>query len=210
MQPTKEPIRVLVVDDHPLLREGITAVLATQPDIVLAGEAANGSEALQQFRALQPDVTLMDLQMPLMDGVQAIQAIRSEFPFARIAILTTYRGDARALQAIRAGAFGYLLKSSLRKDLLAAIRALAAGERHIPADIAAELAVHLSQEGLTPREIVVLQCVAMGKPNKQIAAELKVSEDTIKGHLKSIMDKLGAQNRTHAVTLGIRRGIVTV
>ena len=210
MQPTKEPIRVLVVDDHPLLREGITAVLATQPDIVLAGEAANGSEALQQFRALQPDVTLMDLQMPLMDGVQAIQAIRGEFPFARIAILTTYRGDARALQAIKAGAFGYLLKSSLRKDLLAAIRALAAGERHIPADIAAELAVHLSQEGLTPREIVVLQCVAMGKPNKQIATELKVSEDTIKGHLKSIMDKLGAQNRTHAVTLGIRRGIVTV
>ncbi|HYG44122.1 MAG TPA: response regulator transcription factor [Bordetella sp.] len=210
MQPIKEPIRVLVVDDHPLLREGITAVLATQPDIVLAGEAANGSEALQQFRTLQPDVTLMDLQMPLMDGMQAIQAIRSEFPFARIAILTTYRGDARALQAIRAGAFGYLLKSSLRKDLLAAIRALAAGERYIPADIAAELAVHLSQEGLTPREIVVLQCVAMGKPNKQIAAELKVSEDTIKGHLKSIMDKLGAQNRTHAVTLGIRRGIVTV
>ncbi|MDS1139495.1 response regulator transcription factor [Pusillimonas sp. SM2304] len=210
MQPTKEIIRVLVVDDHPMLREGIAAALSTQPDIVLAGEAANGYEALQMFRALQPDVTLMDLQMPGMGGVEAIHAIRAEFPLARIAVLTTYQRDVRALHAIKAGAYGYLLKSTLRKELLGAIRTIAAGKRYIHSDIAAELADHLSQESLTPREIEVLQCVAMGKPNKQIAAELSISEDTVKGHLRSIMEKTGALNRTHAVTIGIQRGIVTV
>lgn len=211
MTPTSaHPIRLLVVDDHHLLREGIAAVLACEPDIVLAGNAADGHEALLQFRSLQPDLTLMDLQMPGMDGVQAIQAIRAEFPAARIAILTTYQGDVRALQAIRAGASGYLLKSTLRKQLLQAIRAMAAGQRYIPADIAAELAVHLSQEPLTPREKEVLRCVALGMPNKQIAATLGLSDETIKSHLKSLMDKLGAQNRTHAVTLGIQRGIITV
>ena len=210
MLPTKETIRVLVVYDHPLLREGIAAALHEPSDFELVGEAAIGHEALQLFRSLQPDVTLMDLQMPGMDGVEAIRAIRAGFPLARIAILTTYRRDVRALHAIKAGAYGYLLKSTLRKELLDAIRAIAAGKRFIPADIAAELADHLSQESLTPREIEVLQCVAMGKPNKQIAAELMISEDTIKGHLRSIMEKMGALNRTHAVTLGIQRGIVTV
>jgi DNA-binding NarL/FixJ family response regulator len=210
VHPENEQIRVLVVDDHPLLREGIAAVLEAQSDIVLVGEATNGCEALQLFRSLRPDVTLMDLQMPEMDGIEAIHAIRAEFPGARIAILTTYRGDVRALHAIKAGALGYLLKSSLRKELLDAIRSIAAGKHHIPAEIAVELADHLSHDSLTAREIQVLQCVAMGKPNKQIAAELMIAEDTIKGHLRSIMDKLGASNRTHAVTLGIQRGIITV
>jgi DNA-binding NarL/FixJ family response regulator len=201
-------IRVLVVDDHPLLREGINAVLAGHPDIAVVGEAGNGHEALAAYRLLLPDVTLMDLQMPELNGMEAIKAIRAEYPQARIAILTTYRGDVRALHAIRAGAQAYLLKSALRKELTDAIRALAAGERHIPPEIAADLARSMGQEALSPREIEVLQCVAQGQANKQIGKELSLSEDTVKGHVRSIMDKLGASNRTHAVSIAIERGII--
>lgn len=203
-----QPIRVMVVDDHPLLREGIAAVLEGQPDIMLVGEAVNGREAIARFEVLRPDVTLMDLQMPDMNGIETIRAIRARRPDARIAILTTYRGDVRALHAIKAGAVGYLLKSTLRKELVEAIRLLAAGKRHFPPEVASELAAHLDSDGLTPREIEVLQCVALGKPNKVIAGQLKISEDTIKGHLRSIMDKLGANNRTHAVAIGVQRGFV--
>lgn len=208
MSAHKEPIRVLVVDDHPLLREGVAAALEAQQDLSLVGEAANGGEALRLFQALRPDVTLMDLQMPGMDGVTAIRAIRAQFPQARIAVLTTYQGDVRALYALQAGATGYLLKSSLRHELLTAIRALAAGRRYIPAEVAEALAAQLQQEVLTPREIEVLQRVALGEPNKRIAAQLTLSEDTVKGHLKNILEKMGAHNRTHAVSLAIQRGIV--
>jgi len=203
-------IRVLVCDDHPLMREGIGAVIASQPDMQLVGEAGDGAEALERYRALLPDVTLIDIQMPNVDGIEAIQAIRAEAPQARIAVLTTYKGDARALQAIRAGAQGYLLKSALRKELTEAIRALAAGQRYFPPEIAAELANHLGQQGLSAREVQVLQLIARGHGNKQVANELMLSEDTIKGHLRSIMDKLGANNRTHAVTIGIERGFIAL
>lgn len=203
-------IRVLVIDDHPLLREGIAAVIANQTDIELVGEAGDGAEALECFRRLRPDVTLMDLQMPRVNGIEAIQAIRSESPDARIAILTTYRGDVRALHAIQAGAQGYLLKSTLRRELLDAIRNLAAGRRHFPAEIAAELAEHLGQQTLTPRELEVLQAAALGHSNRDIAQQLGISEDTIKGHMRLIMDKLGANNRTHAVAIGVQRGILVV
>lgn len=204
------PIRVLVVDDHPLLREGIAAVLAGQPDMELVGEACDGADAIDRHAALRPDVTLMDLQMPGTDGIQAIRAIRKAVPDARIAILTTYRGDVRALHAIEAGAQGYLLKSALRKELIEAIRALAAGRRYFPAEIATELANHIGKDVLTPREIQVLQRLAAGLANKQVASELGVSEDTVKGHVSSLMEKLGASNRTHAVALGIERGIIAL
>lgn len=203
-----KPITVLVVDDHPLIREGIAAVVGGYDDISVVGEATNGLEAIRLYRATQPDVTLMDVQMPELNGIGAISAIISTFPHARIAVLTTYRGDVRALQAIKAGARGYLLKSTLRHDLIETIRALAAGERRFPAEIAAELAAHIDQDGLTRREIQVLQHVANGLSNKQTADALAIGEDTVKGHIRNIMDKLGAHNRTHAVTIGIQRGII--
>lgn len=196
------------MDDHPLLREGIAAVIESQSDMVLAGEAANGREAVESFRACLPDVTLMDLQMPEMNGTEAIGAIRREFPGARIVVLTTYQGDVQALNALKAGACGYLLKSMLRKELLETIRAVHAGRRHIPAEIAAAIAEHVSDDALTAREIEVLRNVAAGNANKRVAAELGISEETVKAHMKSILAKLDARDRTHAVGIAVKRGII--
>jgi len=201
-------IKVLAVDDHPLLREGIAAVLNGERDIELVAEAVNGREAIEIFRQHRPDVTLMDLQMPDMNGIEAIIAIRSEFPNARFVVLTTYQGDVQAVRALKAGASGYLLKSMLRKDLLDTIRVVHAGRRRIPPEIATELADHIAEDTLTDREIEVLRRVANGNSNKIIGAQLNVSEATIKGHLKSILAKLGANDRTHAVTIAIRRGFI--
>jgi DNA-binding NarL/FixJ family response regulator len=203
-----QPISVLAVDDHPLLREGIGTLLAAQPDIKLVAEASNGREAIEQYRIHRPDVTLMDLQMPEMNGVDAMIAIRGEFPGARIIVLTTYTGDAQVLRALRAGARGYLLKNLLRKELLETIRLVHAGQKRIPPDVAAELAEHATDETLSAREIEVLRLVSGGNANKEIAAQLSITEETVKGHVKNILAKLGANDRTHAVTIGLKRGII--
>jgi DNA-binding NarL/FixJ family response regulator len=201
-------IRVLVVDDHPFLREGIAAAINGQKDMTLVGEATNGREALESFRSLRPDVTLMDIQMPGMSGIEAMQAIRAEFPNARIVVLTAYRRDVQALRAFKAGAVGYLLKNMLRKELLETIRIVHAGRRRIPDEIAKELGEHSLEDALTEREIEVLKMVAGGTPNKVIACELALAEPTVKSHLKNIFQKLGANDRTHAVTIAIRRGYI--
>ena len=201
-------ISILSVDDHPLLREGIAAVLQDEADIVLAAEATNGKEAIESFRAHRPDVTLMDLQMPVMNGIEAIVEIRREFPNARFIVLTTYQGDAQALRALKAGASGYLLKNMLRKNLVETIRLVHAGKRCIPPEIAAGLADHVTEDALTEREVQVLRAVAMGNSNKIIAGRLNVSEATVKGHMKSILSKLAANDRTHAVTIAMRRGFI--
>ncbi|MBP2277803.1 MULTISPECIES: response regulator transcription factor [Sphingomonas] len=201
-------IRILIVDDHPVLRDGIAAIIGGQNDMALVGEAGNGAEAIEQFRNLRPDVTLMDLQMPRMNGVEAIAAIRKEFSHARIVVLTTYAGDAQAMRALKAGAVGYLLKSTLRKDLLDAIRSIHAGRRHIPPDIAQEIAFHAADEALSEREVIVLTLAGQGKANKEIAWQMKISEDTVKAHMRSIFAKLDANDRTQAVTLALRRGII--
>lgn len=201
-------IKVLTVDDHPLLREGIAAVIQGEPDMALVGEATNGQEAIESFRLHHPDVTLMDIQMPGINGIDAMIAIRSEFPNARFIVLTTYQGDVQALRAIKAGAAGYLLKNMLRKDLLDTIRAVHAGKRIIPPVIAADLVEHLADDALSEREIEVLRSVASGNSNKLVAEQLAVSEATIKGHMKSILSKLGAQDRTHAVTIALKRGFI--
>ena len=205
-----KPIRILIVDDHPILREGMSAVIQGQRDMVLVGEASNGREAVELFREQRPDVTLMDLRMPEMDGVAATLAIRAECSDACIVILTTYRGDAQALRALKAGASGYLLKSMIRTDLIEAIRSVHAGHRHIPREIAAELAAHVTDDALSPREIEVLQRVASGSSNRRVADQLALSEDTVKAHMKSIMSKLSANDRTHAVTIALKRGIIDV
>ncbi len=202
------PIKILIVDDHPLLREGVSAVLSGQSDMSLVGEATTGREAIESFRRHLPDVTLMDLRMPDMNGIDAIAVIRSEFPAARIVVLTTYAGDVQALGALKAGASGYLLKSMLRKDLLETIRAVHAGKRRIPPEIATDIAEHAAEDSLTAREIEVLRGVAAGKSNKLIAAQLDISESTVKAHMKSILPKLDASDRTHAVMIALKRGIL--
>jgi DNA-binding NarL/FixJ family response regulator len=201
-------IRVLAVDDHPVLRQGIAGMIAGQLDMRLVGEASNGREAIQQFRALRPDVTLMDLQMPEMNGIDAISAIRGEFPEARIIVLTTYAGDVQALRAMKAGARGYLLKSLLYKELLDTIRAVHAGKKTLSAEISYQLAEHATDEALSPAEISVLRLIAAGNGNKQIAHQLSVTEETVKGRVKNILSKLGANDRTHAVLIGLKRGII--
>jgi DNA-binding NarL/FixJ family response regulator len=201
-------IRILVVDDHPVLRDGVAAILENQTDMMMVGEARDGGEAVERYRALRPDVTLMDLQMPGMNGVDAIVAIRAEDPAARVIVLTTYAGDVQAVRALKAGAAGYLLKSSLRTELMDAIRNVHRGRRHVHRDVADEIALHVVDETLSEREIAILRLVSIGKANKQIASELGVSEETVKGHLKSIFSKLDVADRTHAVTVAARRGII--
>ncbi len=201
-------IRILTVDDHPMLREGIAALVASQPDMKLVAEASTGREALEQFRKHRPDLTLMDLQMPDMDGIEAMVAICSEFPDARIIVLTTYKGDIQVLRALKAGARAYLLKGLLRKELLETIRAVHAGQKRISPDVAVELADHALDDALTSREIDVLRLIAGGHANKLVADQLSITEDTVKGHVKNILSKLGASDRTHAVTIALKRGII--
>lgn len=202
------PIRILLADDHPLLRDGVAGLVADQPDMKLVGEASNGREAIDQFRKHRPDITLLDLQMPEMNGIDAILAIRGEFPEARIVVLTTYTGDAQILRALKGGAQAYLLKSALRRELLDTIRAVHKGQRRIPPEVAAQLAEHAADDLLTSREVEVLRLIAAGKANKLVASDLSITEETVKGHVKSILSKLGASDRTHAVTIALKRGII--
>jgi len=201
-------IRVLSADDHPLLREGIAALVNAESDMKLVAEAANGQEAIEKFRLHRPDVTLMDLQMPGLNGIEAIIGIRSEFPNARIIVLTTYAGDVQALRALKAGARGYLLKGHVRRELLDTIRAVHAGQKRIPAEVATELADHAADDELSSREIDVLRLIAAGNANKEIAGQLGIAEETVKSHITNILAKLGANDRTHAVTTALKRGII--
>lgn len=201
-------IRVLAVDDHPILREGIRALIGNQDDLLLVAEASNGRDAVEEYRKHRPNVTLMDLQMPEMGGIEAITAIRSDFPSARIIVLTTFAGDMLAQRALKAGAFAYVLKGLVRKDLLETIRAVHRGLKRIHSDVAAQIAHHTGEELLTTRELEVLSLAATGNSNKRIGVKLSINEDTVKGHMTSILAKLGASDRTHAVTLALRRGII--
>jgi len=208
MNTDEKTIRILSADDHALLRQGIAAMVDLETDMDLVAEASTGREAIDQFRRHKPDITLMDLQMPDISGIEAIIAIRGEFPDARIVVLTTYSGDVQVVRALKAGARGYLLKGNVHKDLIDTIRAVHAGKKWIPPEVAAELAVHTADHELTERELEILNLIAKGNPNKEIAAQLKVAEDTVKKHVGSILEKLEANDRTHAVTIGLKRGIV--
>jgi len=202
------PIRILAVDDHPLLRQGIVGLIADQPDMTMVGQASNGREAIQQFRTQHPDVTLMDIQMPEMNGLDALISIRNEFPEARVIMLTTYSGDVQVLRALKAGARAYLLKNSLHKELLETIRAVHAGKKSLSAEASFQLAEHATDDALTPAEIAVLRLIAEGNANKHIADQLSITEETVKGRVKNILSKLGANDRTHAAMIGLKRGII--
>lgn len=210
MNEDSKRIRILAVDDHPILRQGIAGLIADESDMTLVAEASNGREAIQQFRAHRPDVTLMDLQMPEMNGLDAMIAIRGEFPEARIIVLTTYAGDVQARRALQAGARAYLLKNSLHKELLDTIRAVHAGRKNLSPEVSFDLAEHAAEDTLSPLEVRVLRLIADGNSNKEIAARLSVTEDSAKGHVRNILSKLGANDRTHAAMIGIKRGIIEV
>jgi DNA-binding NarL/FixJ family response regulator len=210
MNNDSKKIRILAVDDHPLLRQGIAGLIADESDMTLVAEAANGREAIQQFRAHRPDVTLMDLQMPEMNGLDAMLAIRGEFPEARIIMLTTYTGDVQARRALQAGARAYLLKNSLHKELLDTIRAVHAGRKNLSPEVSFELAEHAAEDTLSPLEVRVLRLIADGNSNKEIAALLSITEDSVKGHVRNILSKLGANDRTHAAMIGLKRGIIEI
>lgn len=201
-------IRILAVDDHPVVRQGIAGLIGVQPDMVLAGEASNGRDAIQQFRTHHPDVTLMDLQMPEMNGLDALIAIRNEFPDAKVIVLTTYAGDMQILRALKAGAQAYLLKNTLHRELMETIRAVHAGKKTLSPEASYAIAEHATDDTLTPAEISVLRLIAAGNANKQIADQLSITEETVKSRVKSILSKLGAHDRTHAAMIGLKRGII--
>ena len=201
-------IRILVVDDHPVVRQGIAVLISTQSDMTLVAEGSNGREAIQQFRAHRPDVTIMDLQMPEMNGLDALIAIRGEFPDAKIIVLTTYAGDVQILRALKSGAQGYLLKSTFHKELVDTIRAVHAGKKTLSPEASYQIAEHSMDDALTPAEVDVLRLIAAGNANKQIADQLSISEDTVKWRVKNILSKLGAHDRTHAAMIGLKRGII--